>query len=361
MHSLKLRKPDGRNLILYSRKSIASNISAPSPNSSRVQANPHLRWHPLLGEWVAYASHRQDRTFLPPPEYNPFLPTLNTDCPTELPKGEYDIAVFENLFPALSLTATSPPALSTDTLPGSGVCEVVVFTQDPQSTLGSLPLDHLELLFEVWTERTLELSKNPAIRYVLPFENRGVAVGVTLHHPHGQLYAYPVVPPIPARQLAQGQAHFERTGRGLLADLIASEIRDEKRILYLGKGVTAFIPVCARYPYEVWIAPSRRVASLIQLTSDERKDFARALKTILMKYDHLWKKPFPYLMVLHQAPTNQLEHPGAHLHIEFYPPHRTETRLKYLAGTELGAGMFANDSLPEEKAAELRRVEVCID
>lgn len=132
---------------------------------------------------------------MPPPEYNPLAPTRDPQFPTELPQGTYDIAVFDNRFPSLIPSATDAPHTIVDTLPANGACEVVVFTQDPQASLSSLPLDHLELLFQVWGDRTQAISQHSQIQYVLPFENKGVEVGVTLHHPHGQIYAYPFVPP----------------------------------------------------------------------------------------------------------------------------------------------------------------------
>jgi UDPglucose--hexose-1-phosphate uridylyltransferase len=190
----------------------------------------------------------------------------------------------------------------------------------------------------------------------MPFENRGVEVGVTLHHPHGQIYAYPVVPPIPQRELEQMKIYFDKNGSGLLEDLIKTEIKERERLVFEGQNAVAFVPICARYAYETWIAPKRPVASLADLEPQERRDLALALKTILRKYDALWKRPFPYLMVLHQAPTDGRPHPEAHLHFEIYPPYRTENKLKYLAGTEIGAGFFAADSLPEDKAKELRDV-----
>lgn len=364
MQKLELKKKDGRNLTLYSRRPIDSSIQATSANGEPVHANPHLRWHPLRGEWVAYASYRQNRVFLPPREYNPLATTRSAEFPTELPAGDYDVAVFENLSPSLSRHAHSPPPPPNELVPthaGLGACEVVVFSQDPDTSLGRLPLSQIELLFEVWGDRTKVIGDRPEVNYVMPFENRGVEVGVTLHHPHGQLYAYHAVPPVPARELSEQLTYWQRHGRGLVEDFVAAELADGRRVLYADDLATAFVPACARYTYEVWIAPKRSVALLSDLDGDTRRSLARALKTVLMKYDGLWKKPFPYLMVFHQAPTDGKAHPEAHLHLEFYPPLRTETRLKYLAGTELGSGMFANDSIPEEKAEELKAVEVSID
>jgi UDPglucose--hexose-1-phosphate uridylyltransferase len=362
MFERRLRKPDGRELILYARDArgpIEGPTLAPAPHGTKVTPRCHLRWHPLRGEWVAYASHRQGRTFLPPKEYNPLAPSSSAEHPTELPEGPYDIAVFENLFPTLTRDPGEPPAgLPVPVRPGHGACEVVVFTQDPSTSLGALPLDHIELLFEVWAQRTAEIGAREGIEYVMPFENKGAEVGVTLHHPHGQIYAYPFVPPVPRRELHEQRRHFDITERSLLGTLIADEVADGRRMLYEGGEVVAFVPVCARYAYEVWVAPRAPVERLDRLSGAQRSDFARALKTVLRKYDLLWNRPLPYLMVVHQAPTTGGEHRYAHLHIELSPPYRTRDRLKYLAGTELGAGMFAADSLPEEKAAELRAVQV---
>jgi UDPglucose--hexose-1-phosphate uridylyltransferase len=356
-----LTKPDGRGLILFSRRPISEAIDAPSPESRRPDSNSHLRWHSLRGEWVSYATHRQNRTFLPPPEYNPLAPTTDPAHPTEVPAGDWDAAAFENLFPTLSAGAHDPPSGIVETRPGRGACEVVVYTQDSRSSLGALPLSHLDLLLQVWADRYRELGAREEVLYVFPFENRGVEVGVTLTHPHGQIYAYPFIPPVPARELAQARAHLETTCRGMLADLIAAEVADGRRILYSGRAAVAWVPVFARYAYEVWIAPLRAAASVADLSAEERADFARALKTVLLKYDGLWGKPFPYVLAFHQAPTDGREHPEAHLHIELYPPLRMRDRLKYLAGSELGAGAFTADTLPEEKALELADVRVSID
>jgi len=360
MHKRALLKPDGRALLLYGRHHIDVS-TAPSPSQVPHAPNPHLRWHPLRAEWVAYAGHRQTRTFLPAAEFNPLAPTTDPNQPTELPPGSWDIAVFENLFPAFAATAHDPPVLTVPTAPASGVCEVVVFTQDPGSSLGRLPLWHLELLLEVWSDRHDALGKRPEVKFVFPFENRGVEVGVTLPHPHGQIYAYPFVPPIPARALEQQQTYFEQHGRGLLEDLVKREISEEVRIVYGGTHVSAFVPMCARYAFEVWVVPHRGAAALPSLTAEERADFARALKTVLLKLDGLWQRPMPYILAFQQAPTDGGAHAEAHLHAEIYPALRMPDRLKYLAGSELGAGVFTADTLPERSAMELQAIAVDVD
>lgn len=363
MHALELAKPDGRRLTLYSTQPLPADVAAPSPFAEPLPGAPHLRWHPLRGEWVTYAAYRQGRTFLPPPEYNPLAVTRDPANPTELPDAEWDIAVFDNRFPSLLTPARpmAPPSLIVPTAPAGGHCEVVVFTRDPSSSLAALPLARSAMLIEVLADRTARMARRGDVRYVLPFENRGAEVGVTLHHPHGQIYGYPVVPPVPARMQQQCEAHYRATGRGLLGDLIEDELVDGRRVLYAGEHALAWVPVCARYPYEVWVATVAPVPDFGALSAAQRDDLARALKTVLMKFDALWSRPFPYLMAWYQAPIDGTPHPEWHLHAEFYPPYRTPDKLKYLAGTEIGAGFFAMDALPEDKAAELRRVEVQVE
>lgn len=357
MHILELTKPDGRDLTLYGLAPVVAG-PAPSPFAEPLTSQPHLRRHPLRDEWVTYAAYRQNRTFLPPPEYNPLAVTRDPAAPTEVPAGQWDVAVFDNRFPSLSLAADAHPPSVVETAGAIGKCEVVVFTQDPAASLGALPLARIELLLQVWADRTRRLGALPEIGYVLPFENRGAEVGVTLHHPHGQIYAYPTVPPVPARMQQVATDYFRRHGRGVLQDHIAREIASGERLLYRGEHAVAFVPACARYPYEVWVAPIAPVATFADLAQAQRTDLARALKTVLLKYDGLWKRPFPYLMAWFQAPTDGKPHPESHLHAEFYPPYRSRDRLKYLAGTEIAAGWFAMDALPEDKARELQQVEV---
>lgn len=364
LHRMEMVKPDGRKLTLYARRPLDERLTAPSPFAEPLAGAPHLRWHPLRGEWITYAAYRQGRTFLPPPEYNPLAPTVDPANPTEVPDGDWDVAVFDNRFPSLAPTwpeAAPPPQLIVPTAPAAGRCEVVVFTKDTKASLGALPLWHIELLLEVWGARTEALIDQEGIRYVLPFENRGAEVGVTLHHPHGQIYAYPVIPPVPARMLQMAQGVYSAKGRGPLQELIAHELEAGERLIYEGRDAVAFVPVCARYPYEVWVAPIQPVPSFAALDATTRADLARALKTVLLKYEGLWQRPFPYLMAWYQAPTDGQPHPESHLHAQFYPPYRTRDRLKYLAGTELAAGFFAMDALPEEKAKELQQVKVSLE
>lgn len=315
-----------------------------------------LRWHPLLGEWVATATHRQDRTFLPPADFCPLCPTKEGGFPTEIPASDYDIAVFENRFPSLSPNPPEPAIAGDDFYrveKSFGQCEVVVYSPNHNSTLAKEPVEQIYKLVQVWTDRYRELSALEFVKYVFIFENKGEAIGVTLHHPHGQIYAYPFVPPRVLSELEQSKAHHEKTGNCLLCDILHKEKTDGRRIVAENESFAAYIPFFARYPYELHVAAKRHALDLTEFTTREQTDLAEILKQILVAFDKLFDISFPYMMVLHQKPSDD-DYDYYHFHIEFYPPLRTATKLKYLAGSETGAGMFINDTLAEEKAAELK-------
>ena len=317
-----------------------------------------LRWDPTLGEWVAYATHRQDRTFLPPAEYCPLDPTKPGGFPTEVPRESYDIAVFENKFPSFTPDAPEPDGEGgglTPTAAGRGVCEVVLYSEDHYSTLATMPEGRIRNLVEVWADRYEELGALPFVEYVFVFENKGEAIGVTLHHPHGQIYAYPFVPPRPKKELEAARKHRDETGNCLHCDLLAGELDDGRRVVVEGEHFVAFVPFYAHFPYEAHVYARRCAPSISDLGAPERRDLARVLKRLLVGYDDLFGFSLPYMMVMHQAPTDGGDHEGvAHFHIEFYPPNRTADKLKYLAGSETGAGAFVVDVLPEDTAGTLR-------
>lgn len=361
IYKRQLRKPDGRSLVLYSHAPIDV-VSATAPDDGvKFAPNPHLRWHPLRGEWVSYTGCRQNLTFSAPKEYDPLAPTRSAAHPSELPTGDYDVAVFENRFPTFFGGAHDPPRSIVATAAARGVCEIVVYARDASATLGSLPLHHIELVVDVWADRTHELGEREDVSYVHVFENRGAEVGVRLPHPHGQVQAYPFVPPSVARELDEQRAYFERTGRGLLADYVARELADGRRIVYAGSRVVAFVPACARWPYEAWVVPLKPSPRLSDLGARDRADLARALKTVLLKLDGVFRKPMPYVLAIHQAPADGVAHLEAHVHVEIYPALRMANRTKHLAGSELAAGVFSVDTLPEDKAEELRRIEVNLE
>lgn len=316
-----------------------------------------LRWNPLLGEWVATATHRQQRTFLPPADHCPLCPTKPGGFPTEVPEPTYDIVVFENRFPSLR-PHPDPPAIKGTELypvrPAEGECEVVLYSPHHNSSLAQEPVEQIYKLVRVWTDRFRELGALDFVKYVFIFENKGEAIGVTLHHPHGQIYAYPFIPPRLKSELSQSRAHREERGRCLLCDITREELEDGRRIVAVNSSFVAYIPFFARWPYEVHVASRRHLGALTDMESAEQKGLAEILKALLVAYDRLFNLSFPYMMVMHQRPTDGDGYDYYHFHIEFYPPLRTATKLKYLAGSETGAGMFINDTLAEEKAAELR-------
>jgi UDPglucose--hexose-1-phosphate uridylyltransferase len=315
------------------------------------------RWNPVLGEWVITATHRQDRTFLPPAEYCPLCPTRQGGDPTEIGRPDFEIAVFDNRFPSLRRDP-DPPAIEgtglTPVAPSSGACEVVVYTPRHSGQLGTMSVRHVRRLIAVWAHRTLILGGRDEVAYVFAFENRGEQIGVTLHHPHGQIYAYPMIPPVLEREVASAADHRERTGGCLWCDLNTQESAEGRRIVARAGGWLATVPFFARWPYEVHLTSERHVGWLHELDAGEVDGLARVLLTVIRKYDALFDMTLPYIMAIHQRPTDGGDHDGYHLHVEFYPPNRTATKLKYLAGSEAGAGAYINDTLPEETAATLR-------
>lgn len=300
------------------------------------------RFEELRGEQVTYAIHRQDRTFLPAREHCPLDPTRPGGEETEIPFPEFEIAVFDNRFPSFQAP--------------HGAAEVVVYSADHDASFGTLAPERAQALMWVWRHRYAELGAREDVDYVFIFENRGVEVGVTLHHPHGQIYGYPFLPPVPALELAAD----ERLGGCAPCELLRRELEDGRRVVLENDGVVAYVPYAARWSYEAHVVMRRHRASLLECEPEELSQLAQALQMLTRGYDALFDRPFPYVMAVHQAPTAAPSSPAAatagqgHLHVEFYPPLRTAEKLKYLAGSEQGAGAFICDTLPEESAAELR-------
>lgn len=316
-----------------------------------------LRYNPLLGEWLATATHRQDRTFLPPADFCPLCPTKPGKFPTEVPEPDYDIVSFENRFPSLKRDPEAP-AIEPDGIykvePSLGVCEVVLYSPDHNTSLAAEPVERIHKLVRVWRDRFEELERHDFVKYVFIFENKGEAVGVTLHHPHGQIYAYPFVPPVVARELAQTEKYFHETQRCLLCDVVTKELEFEKRIVASNDSFAAYIPFFARYPYEVHVTTRGHRQSFSDFSHRDERDLAAILKQVLAAFDRLFDRSFPYIMAIHQRPSDGGNYEHYHFHIEFYPPMRTAEKLKYLAGSEAGAGMYINDTLPETTAGRLR-------
>jgi UDPglucose--hexose-1-phosphate uridylyltransferase len=310
-----------------------------------------LRWNPTVREWVSTASHRQGRPQMPT-DWCPFCPGSD-----RMP-DHYDVLIYPNDFPAFSIPPAAPAIESDDfyrVKPSYGKCDVVLYHPDHQTSLPELSVSHLTLLVKLWRQRFVEHKRTRGIRYVLIFENKGAVIGVTMPHPHGQIYAFPFIPPRLERELSSAHIYHRRHGRCLYCDIIKKERGDGRRMIAENDEFCAFVPFYARWPYEVHIMARRHLGALDELRPKEETALAEILKWVTMKYDNLFNFSFPYMMLMHQAPVKG-RYPDYHFHIEFYPPHRSKEKLKYLASVETGSGAFLNDSLAEEKGAELRIV-----
>lgn len=310
-----------------------------------------LRWNPTVREWVSTASHRQNRPHMPT-GWCPFDPGSG-----RVPEN-YDVLIYPNDFPAFSIPPPEP-AIEGDDLyrveRSRGKCDVVLYHPDHHTSLPQLTVGHITLLVKLWRKRFSEHKATPGIRYVLIFENKGAVIGVTMPHPHGQIYAFPFVPPRLKLEVAAARAHSRKHRRCLYCDILKKERHEGRRVVAENAAFTAVIPFYARWPYEVHIFSRRHLGALDEFRPSEERALAEMLKWVTMKYDKLFNFSFPYMMVLHQSPTRG-RYPFYHFHIEFYPPHRSKEKLKYLASVETGSGTFLNDSLAEEKAAEFRAV-----
>ena len=315
-----------------------------------------LRYHPFLDQWVITATHRQDRTYNPPDGYCPLCPTKPGGFPTEIPQEEYDIAVFENKFPSLKPEPNRPAVegtILTPVIPSSGACEVVCYSSDHDATFATLPPGQIKKLTRVWKHRYEELCERDEVQYVFIFENKGMEIGVTLSHPHGQIYAYPFIPPVIRTELEREKLHYQEKGRPLMQDWLAQEREDGRRIVCENERFVCVVPFFARYPFETYVTTSEHVRSLAEMDDDTLDDLASILQDVTRRFDALFGFSMPYIMAMHQEPAVR-GYEFNWFHVEFYPPYRTAEKLKYLAGSEAGAGAFINDTLPEESAALLR-------
>lgn len=350
---------DGRELIYFDERDDADR----SMPDRRVLPEPppasELRYDPVMDEWVAVAAHRQDRTFLPPSDECPLCPST-PDRSTEVPAYDYDVAVFENRFPSFSHrigpTGARPGALGglVPVVPGRGRCELVCFTADHDSAFAKLSPARVRTVVEAWADRTAELSGLPGIAQVFCFENRGEEIGVTLHHPHGQIYGYPYVTPRTATMLDSARRYAHRTGgANLFADLLAAERADGERVVAANEHWTAFVPAAARWPFEVHLYPHRQVPDIPALGDAERDAFATLYLDVLGRFDGLFDGPMPYISAWQQAPVHADRH-LSYLHLRLFSIRRAVGKLKYLAGSESAMGAFVNDIRPEQAAQMLR-------
>lgn len=387
MKKTAIQLADGRELIYYDERDDAVRSLVDARDLPPRVPAPYMRYDAALDEWVSMAAHRMDRTHLPPSDECPLCPS-RPGRPTEIPADAYDVVVFENRFPSFAQTAmpsskqstAAPESLRTsleaghlrpaalledghlagdlaETVTASAVgrCEVVCFTSDHDTSFAALPRGRVRTVVDAWADRTAEIGRLPGVEHVFPFENRGPEIGVTLHHPHGQIYGYPFVAPLWRRMLDSARRYRERTGGNLFADLLAGEQEAAARIVARSGHWTAFVPVTARWPVEVHLYPNRPVADLPALTDAERDDFAEIYLDMLRRGDRLYDRPLPYIAAWYQAPV-RVDRDLSYLHLRLYSIRRAPDKLKYLAGSESAMGAFVNDLTPEDIAARLREV-----
>lgn len=310
-----------------------------------------LRWHPLIKDWIMIASHRQARPQMPK-DWCPFCPGSG-----KMPE-DYDVYKYDNDFPALSQTPPVPDDVATDffkTKEAYGKCEVILYSPGHTTTLPELSDDHVEKLVNLWYERFDALREDEKIKYVFIFENRGEAVGVTMPHPHGQIYGYSVVPKKIQLEVQSAQEYLAEKGNCLFCDMLKAEKEFGKRIIFQNEHFTVFLPFFTEYPYGVYIFSNAHKNNISQFTSEERRALAITIKHTVGMFDSLFDYKFPYMMCMHNAPVNGEDvSESYHFHIEFFPPMRSADKIKFNASSETGVWAHCNPTCPEETSKELR-------
>lgn len=312
-----------------------------------------LRWHPFTKDWVMIASHRQARPQMPK-DWCPFCPGEDND---KLPKT-YDVYKYDNDFPALSGNPPVPDDVATSffkTAEAYGKCEVILYSPGHETTLPELSDEHVGKLVELWSERFTELSKDEKIKYVFIFENRGDLVGVTMPHPHGQIYGYPFVPKKIELEAESAKEYLAANDECIYCRMLKEELEFEERVIFKTEHFTVFLPFFTEYPYGVYIFSNRHAGSINELTTDEKNDLAVCLKRTVGMLDSLFGFKFPYMMCMHNAPVNGEDTSDYwHFHIEFFPPLRAADKQKFNASSETGVWAHCNPTRPEDTAEELR-------
>ncbi len=351
---------DGRDLLFFALPGhCAAPVEDRRPLPARDPDPSQLRFDRSTGQWVIIAALRQDRTYKPPAEQCPLCPGP-TGLTSEVPAADYDVVVFENRFPSLSGTgpALAPAADGFVSAPGHGRTEVICFSSEHNGSFAELQPAHARLVVEAWRHRTADLMAAPEIEQVFCFENRGEEIGVTLTHPHGQIYGYPYLTPRTAAMLGQAREHRIRHGGNLFADMLAREVADGSRIVVRTELFTAFVPFAARWPVEVHIYPNRFVHNLIDLDQDELDGFAAVYLDVLGRFDRMYSAavgPLPYISALHQY-TAAASQADGYFHVELMSIRRSPTKLKYLAASESAMDAFISDVTPESVAQRLREL-----
>ncbi|MFJ3957674.1 galactose-1-phosphate uridylyltransferase [Arthrobacter sp. NPDC090010] len=359
-HVTRAQLADGREILYFDteagRRPLPDARDLPA-RTDGPDGSGQVRYDALSGEWVAVAAHRQTRTHLPPARECPICPS-SSERSTEIPEHDYEVVAFENRFPSLGpVLGELPGSPAWGTLaPASGRCEVVTFTPEHTGSFAELPWDRARTVVEAWSHRTRELSALAGVRQVFPFENRGADIGVTLHHPHGQIYAYSYVTPRAEAMARPAVAYWGEHGHRetLMEGLVRRERADGSRMILEGDHFSAYVPFAARWPLEVHLAPHRRVADFAALSTAEKDELTTLYLDLLGRVDGLYDSPTPYIAAWHQAPLSPGYREAMGFHLQLTSPRRAADKLKYLAGSEAAMGAFINDVTPESVAARLR-------
>ena len=351
---------DGRTISYYDSKPITREAKDTRPVEKRPGLG-ELRLDALTNEWIVMAAHRQARAFLPPKELCPLCPT-KPGLQSEIPESAYEVVVFENLSPSLAQPSgdwklPELNGLATPIVEAAGFCEVLCYTDNHEANFGTLTLEQIRIVMEAWRDRTREISRMPNIAHIFPFENRGVEVGVTLHHPHGQIYAYSYLPPRVEKMLTVANEYFAKHSRPLISDIIAREIKDEVRIVAQNSDWIAYVPYASRYPFEIHIAPKVFTSDLAELSDSQADSFGEVAKQSLQRLDGVFGIEMAYMASWHQAPV-KVGRSVLGLHLQITSIRRAPGKLKYLAGSESAMQAFIMDMAPEQSAAQLRDVKI---
>ena len=349
---------DGREAVFFTDANAAVPELAADTRPLDPRGEPgELRYDRLTGDWVAVAAHRQSRTYLPPKEECPLCPSVH-GRQSEIPAEDFNVVVFENRFPSLGPALGRIPAAAPVQVPAPayGRCEVVVFTPEHTGSFASLDDARARTVIEAWAQRTAALSAMEGIEQVFVFENRGQDIGVTLHHPHGQIYAYPYLTPTAAKMAGQAVAHLANTGHPLMQDILDFERTEGSRMVRQGEHFSVFVPYAARWPLEAHLVPHRHVPDLAALNEEEKAELAVMYRDLLRGVDALYDTPTPYIAAWHQAPLEPEARAASRLHLQLTSPRRAAGKLKFLAGSEAAMGAFINDVPAEQAAARLREV-----
>ena len=351
---------DGRTIRYYDQGHVTRNAVDNRPQEDRPGLG-ELRLDPLTNEWTAIAAHRQGRVFLPPKELCP-LCAPKPGLESEIADKNYQVVVFDNKSPSFAnpgagFSLPEWDGIKTKLGQSAGKCEVICFTDHHETSFNQLDEDQIRVVMEAWRDRTRELSKEKHIAHIAPFENRGEEVGVTLSHPHGQIYAYPFLPPRTEKMYRAAKKFHKETGKILLEEIVKREIKDNVRLVAQNDHWVAYVPFAARYPFEIHLAPKKSVADFTELSDAQADAYPAIAKEILQRLDGVFGIPMAYIAAWHQAPVRKGRN-VMRLHWQITSIRRAPGKLKYLAGSESAFGAFIMDLKPEQSAQQLRDVRI---